>query len=618
MCGVAGYVGPASNGAKAAAMLRDMGTALAHRGPDDSGVSVLDGAGLVSRRLSILDLSPRGHMPMATPDGRYWMAYNGEVYNYRDLRRDLEKDGEQFVSGTDTEVVLRLYARLGPTMLDRLNGMFALAIWDTRDRTLFLARDRLGVKPLYYAPRPGGLLFASEAKALFVAGVPARFDPDTLEELLCFRFTAGERTTFAGVSRLLPGHTLTWKDGSWSVRRWWNLGERARALADRMPPDPVAWFRDTFDDAVRLRLISDVPVGVLLSGGLDSGTVAAATALQHGPGCASFTVRFDEPRFDEGQLARVVASRWGFDVHEHTVSPADLLDLLDEASYLNDEPLAHGNDPHLLAISEVAKPRVTVLLSGEGGDEMLGGYVRYRPLRHPGILEFLRSARVLHPVLRRLGPRGAKLARFLDNGHLRSLLLFNACDVLPADLEPLGLKPTGQFGFRERILAEAGTVYPDDLVRQAMYSDAHTFLVSVLDRNDRMTMGASIECRVPFLDYRLVEGLAALPGATLFRGPGNKPLLRRAMGDRLPPQVLRHPKWGFGVPWGRYFREVPEFRDAVSRLPHKEPWASGILNRAALGQRVAAFLAGDDGQGSLIRSLFLVAAWHRACLGTRR
>jgi asparagine synthase (glutamine-hydrolysing) len=497
-------------------------------------------------------------------------------------------------------------------MLDRLNGMFGVAVWDERERSLFIARDRLGVKPVYYAEHEGALYFASEAKALFAAGVPRRFDPAAWEELLCFRFTAGERTPFAGVRRLLPGHYLQWKSGEIRIVRWWNLAERARAARGNPPRDPAEWFRETFDSAVALRRISDVPVGVLLSGGLDSGSVAASLAAQFAEEAASFTVRFAEAGYDEGPLARQVADRWGLRYHELTVEPTRLLPMLRRASWLNDEPLVHGNDLYLLAISEYARSRVTVLLSGEGGDETLGGYVRYRPLQYP---RALRLARPFFPALAStLGLRGRmrKLSRFLKLGGLDRFALFNACETLPDDLTALGMQPTGRFAYREAVLAEAASLHPGEPMRQAMYSDHHTFLCSILDRNDRMTMGASIECRVPFLDYRLVERLAGMPTAELLAGKGSKPLLRRAVGDRLPVDVLQGRKWGFGVPWTTYLRRPGELREFVGDLPGMPFFHDAPFEARLLKQTVADFLAGDNTHESLLRQLVMIAIWQQA------
>lgn len=591
-----------------------MRESLIHRGPDDSGTYVAPGVTLASRRLAILDLSEQGRMPMTTPDRRYWITYNGEVFNFRELRGLLESRGYGFRSNTDTEVVLQLYADEGPAMLERLNGMFAFAIWDSYERTLFLARDRLGIKPLYYAFRDRALYFASEEKALFAAGIPSTFDPSTLEELLCFRYVAGERTPFLNVKRLLPGHYLFWKDGKIQTKRWWNLLERVKALRDSTATNAIEWFREAFDESVRMRLISDVPVGILLSGGLDSGSIASSVAQQSDSGLNSFTVRFPEAEYDEGLLAKQVATCWGLDFHELTVSPNEIMAGLSRASWLNDEPLVHGNDLHLWAISEYAKSRVTVLLSGEGADEILGGYVRYQPLRYPTLMK---SARHFFPGIRaalKVNGRLGKLSRFLELDSLDRFVFYNACDVLPEDLRSIGFNPTAQFPFREQILSEAKQAYPHDLVRQAMYSDQHTFVCSILDRNDRMTMGASIECRVPFLDYRIVERLAALPTTALLGRGKNKYILRQALGTRLPQAILKHRKWGFGVPWAKYFRQVPELRALLESLPNVSPIRDGLFDRQRLRTLITKFLNGESTQELLIRQLVMIAVWHQECV----
>ena len=616
MCGICGFVYRDRSQPASESLLLAMRDSLIHRGPDDAGYYAAPGVALGSRRLAILDLSERGRMPMSTPDGRYWITHNGEVYNYRELRAGLEARGHTFRSNTDTEVLLRLYVEEGPAMLDRLNGMFACAVWDSRDRVLFLCRDRLGIKPLYYTLENGTLHFASEEKALFAAGIPARFDSGAWEEMLVFRYVAGDRTPYTGVRRLLPGHYLVWKDGEVRMKRWWNLAERARALRAGPQGDAVSWYRETFDSSVGLRRISDVPLGVLLSGGLDSSSVAASLARQAGSGVASFTVRFTEKDYDEGPLAKEVADRWRLDYHELVVSPEDLVSGLHAASYLNDEPVAHASDLHLLAISRYAKPRVTVLLSGEGGDETLGGYVRYRPLRHPALLG---ASRPFLPALTSalaVGGRLRTLSRFVALGSLDRFVLFNSCDVLPSDLRSVGMEPREGFEFREQVLAEARALHPEEPLRQAMYCDLHAFLCSILDRNDRMTMGASIECRVPFLDYRLVEGLAALPTPALAAGRSSKRLLRKAIGDRLPASVLGYRKWGFSVPWKRYLREVPELRDLVQRLPRLDPIREGPFNRDALGGVTSRFLAGDPRHEELVRQLVMITVWHQACLSS--
>ncbi len=611
MCGLCGIVYSDHELVASEETLIAMRDALAHRGPDDAGHYIAPGVALASRRLAILDLSERGHMPMSSPDGRYWMVYNGEIYNYRELRLALEAHRHKFRSNTDTEVLLYLFIEEGPSMLERLNGMFAFAIWDAQERELFIARDRLGVKPLYYAALSGGLYFASEEKALFAAGVQAQFDEQCWEELLCFRYTAGEQTPFIGVKRLLPGHYLTWRNGAIRIARWWNLGNKAQPVHGNSAGDLIEWFRGTFDSSVNLRRISDVPVGVLLSGGLDSSSVAASLASQTGSNIATFTVRFEEAGYDEGPLARQLTEKWRLDYHELQVAPSDLMGKIQQASWLNDEPLAHGNDLHLLSISEYAKQKVTVLLSGEGADELLGGYVRYRPLQHP---ELLKLAGLFFPTPSTLpfsNRRLQKLARFLTLGSIDRFVLFNACDLLPTELDMFSRPINTEFTHRKTVLAEAKSLYPGEPLRQAMYSDQHTFLCSILDRNDRMTMGASIECRVPFLDYRLVEKLAAMPSSKLLSKTQSKHLLRKSVGDRLPEAIQKGRKWGFGVPWHRYFREVPEFRELITNLPVLDPVREGPFVTAKLKTIIAEFLSGDNRHEPLIRQLVMITIWYQ-------
>jgi asparagine synthase (glutamine-hydrolysing) len=616
MCGICGFVFTDAARPPDGTVLTRMRDAMAVRGPDDAGTYLAPGIALGTRRLKILDLSDRGHMPMCTADGRYWITYNGEVYNFRELRRSLETRGYRFRSDTDTEVVLSLFADRGAAMLDELNGMFAFGIWDAHERRLFVARDRLGVKPLFYIAAGNRLAFASEIKALLAAGHTAAFDPDCWEELLCFRYAAGERTPYLGVRRLLPGHFLIWKEGHLETHRWWRLDARARTLREQSPADPTQWFQSTFDDAVTLRRISDVPIGVLLSGGLDSSSVAASLAGDSSVRISSFTVRFAEPEYDEGPLAQEVVARWGLDAHELTLSGRDVWRHLRRISLLNDEPLAHGSDLHLWAIADYAKRFVTVLLSGEGADETLGGYVRYRPL------QFARLLAAGRPLVSLLASgsgarRVQKLARFLGNGSIDNWVLHNACDVLPSELTKVGLAPRDEFLHRRTVLGEARALYPREPIRQAMYADQHTFLVSLLDRNDRMTMGASIECRVPFLDYRLVEGLAALPTRQLLgKGWSSKRLLRRSLGDRLPRTVLRARKWGFGVPWAVYLRGIPELRDTVERLPDTESIRHGPFDVTRVRDVARRFLAGEDELASLVRQLVLVSVWHEASFET--
>jgi asparagine synthase (glutamine-hydrolysing) len=608
MCGICGVV---STGPDRAARLRAVGhmsNALVHRGPNDSGQFAEESVALGVRRLSILDLSDHGHMPMSTPDGRFHLVYNGEVYNHQELRTSLESRGISFRSTSDAEVVLWLYATYGLASLDKLNGMFAFAIWDSVERSLCLARDRLGIKPLYYVHSNHRLLFASEQKALFAAGVDCSFDESVWEELLCFGYVAGPNTPYPNVRRLLPGHHLIWRNGNVRVTRWWNLKTAAREHY-REPADAIEHYGRLFGESVNLQRIADVPLGVFLSGGLDSSSIAASLARQVGDGVASFTMRFDEAAFDEGPFAEAVAKQYRMDHHPMRIPVDKLWAHLETASHLLDEPLAHCNDLYLHAIASYAKPLVTVLLSGEGADETLGGYVRYRPLRLPGLFQM---RQLLRPIVTRAGqlhPRIRKLGRFLQLSSISDYVLYNTSNILPADLKLLGFQPRENFTYRREVLAEA-MEYSAEPVRQAMFLDQHTFLCSLLDRNDRMTMGASIECRVPFLDHRLVEFAATVPTNQLFGLIQGKRLLREAFRDHLPQQVIAHRKWGFGVPWAHYLRTFQPLRERLLDLADSEPIRSGPLDRKAIRATVEMFLKGSSEGYFVLLQLMMIAVWY--------
>lgn len=614
MCGISGMLHLDGDGRASENVLSGMSAVQGHRGPDDGGVFVDGGAGLSSRRLSILDLSKRGRMPMSTSDGRYTIVYNGEVYNYRELRRQMEQDGVAFHSGTDTEVVLNLYAREGPSMLNRCNGMFAFAIWDSQERELFLCRDRTGVKPLVYAVHQRVLYFASEEKALLAAGVPAEFDTSTWMEMVMFRYVSGERTPYAGIKRLLPGHYMTVSNSTLHVRQWWS--PRPAERSDRTNGSlPVTEFKELFRDSVKHRLISDVPVGALLSGGLDSGAMAAMMAKESPGNIAGFTVRFREQKYDESARARELAAKCGLEYNEYIVEDEEIPGLIEDATRLLDHPIVHENSIHLLAISRFAKPKVTVLLSGEGSDEVLGGYVRYRAFLHawaPRLMSFLPSR-----LPRPLDPSG-RLGKSLKLLRLSSPLervVHSSAEMFAseADLE----KHAGSLEYREKVAVEAIASYPDS-VRQVMQYDQSTYLQSVLDRNDRMTMGASIECREPFLDFRLLEMVAALPQSALFEGMTGKRILRLAMQDEIPQSVLHAPKWGFGTPIGDYLRRIPSLRVYLREMHTSEFVKMNNLDAIFVQRNVGEFMGGQDGNVPLVKQLLFASVWYDVCILGRR
>lgn len=607
MCGICGIIYHNTGLQVDANLLIRMRDSLTHRGPDDAGVYINKNAGLGSRRLSILDLSANGHMPMSTMDERYWIVHNGEIYNFQELRANMEAQGAQFQSNTDTEVLLRLYQRLGPRMLDLCNGMFAFAIWDNQEKSLFVARDRMGIKPLYYAVTSNSLLFASEEKALVAAGIVAEFNENCAAELLFFRYIAGEETPYKVIKRLLPGHYLTWKDGQVNIKRWYNFSEKIdQNVGEKDKAKAMEHFLELFDDSIRLRRISDVPVGTLLSGGLDSGSMTAVMAQQAGSGVSTFTVRFTDEVYDEGKYARELTEKYNLNYHDLYLPLEKIPETLHQATYFLDEPLVHGHDPHLLSIARMAKPKVTVLLSGEGADEIMAGYVRYLLFRYPA---WLRNSISLFsgllnntPFLPRRMHKSAQLLNFKSN---RDRLIYSSAEMLPHQFD---MKFKADMEYRYKIAEEAENIYTDPL-RQVMYYEQHTYLQSLLDRNDRMTMGASIECREPFLDYRLVEWLANLPTDMLYEKGVGKAILRQSMQGKLPESILNHKKWGFGVPWNVYLRSSLVLREKIQSL------ASGKL-KTVLGidkkVKTAAhsFLQGNDLFLPLVRQYVFCDIWQ--------
>lgn len=569
MCGFCGILNFDSQCKVEESVIQKMNTAIAHRGPDGSGVFVEGEIGLGHRRLSIIDLSENGKQPFYSSDGRYVIVFNGEIFNYLELKKELERQGEKFYTKSDTEVLLRLFMIYGKSCLDKLNGMFAFAIWDTSDKKLFLARDRIGIKPLYYSIHNNSIFFASEPKALFAAGIPKTLDNEVLDELMLFKYVAGENTTFKNVKRLLPGHFMELEDGNISFKRWWDLSEKILTNRESVPKNPFEWFEETFYSSVAYRTISDVPVGVMLSGGLDSGSIAAALHHNGVSDVSAFTVGFEEKEYNESHLAEMVCKKFGLNFNHITLNGDYLFDAIEDATVFHDEPLIHQNDAQMLALSRKAKSKVTVLLSGEGGDEFMGGYVRYKPLAYPSLLKLSGG---ISGVLKKFDKNGIvnrfdKLNRYVTGTSLDEMVLLNASNIYPSDFKRLGINiELDKFKYRWDILNESKRLYPQDASRQAMYSDLFIHMVSVLDRNDRMTMGAGIECRVPFMDYRLMEMIPALPSNFLLKGKKGKWLLYNSVAQKLPHEVLNFKKLGFSVPWEKYISNDQRFSNVIKDI----------------------------------------------------
>ena len=604
MCGIAGVLHFDAKPIEAHKLI-EMRDILQHRGPDDAGYWIDNPVGLAHRRLSIIDLSPAGHQPFFYSDENLVMVYNGEVYNYLELRDELIQAGYSFTTHSDTEVVLAWYHHAGAKALEKFNGMFSLAIWDKQKQELFVARDRVGVKPFYYALTQDGFYFASEQKALLKYGVEATLNETAFDEMLAFRFIAGENTIFKHIKKLLPGHYATIAaNGEMKTTRWWHLGEKIQAQATIQRP--FEWFVDTFNSSVKYRMVSDAKVGVLLSAGLDSTSVTRVLKNNHFSNIETFNVGFTHSQHDESKLAEKFCEELDYTFNKIYVEKTDLVNYVEDASYFHDEPLVHLNDPHILAISKFAKSKVSVLLSGEGADEIMGGYVRYKTFQFQHLWPLLQKGIKIAKQLSN-NQRLDKLDAYLSINNTGMMQLMNGSNVFLYEwinnynLTSINLFPE----YRLKVLAEAKTIYPGNPLRQLLYLDQHTYLQSLNDRNDRATMGASIECREPFMDYRLMEGIGTLKDELLFKGKKNKFLLANTVAKTLPDYIQNLRKIGFSVPWSEYIVKDEYFRHALENLENCDLFKQGILSKLNIPQLRKEFLSVGHHKPLVVQLIFI-------------
>jgi asparagine synthase (glutamine-hydrolysing) len=609
MCGLAGFVGGFEDGE---ALLSRMSSAVSHRGPDDCGTWVSEGVGLAHRRLAILDPSALGHQPMISDCGRYVVVHNGEIYNFLELRAELEARGARFSSTSDTEVLLAAFRQWGEDCVHRFNGMWAFAIWDRSERRLFASRDRFGKKPFYYHRHGTGLIFASEIKALLATGrLEAIPNPAVIADFAAERISDHtEQTFFRGVMQLPPGHLLCWREGELSIRRYWNLADAVGAADAEQPPDSeAAGLADLLRDAVRLRMRADTPVGVLLSGGLDSSAVTClAAGLSAQPLHAFSTVDRQRP-VAEAEGIEQVAQRYGNVVlHRDQPDANDFLDDLDACLWHQEEPFADGSMvAHFRLMRRARQHGVKVLLTGQGADEVFAGYPGYLDVhlaslakrgRYAELLAFSRAMTAVgqppsyRAVLGHLLPVGARM-RLRDRRSRKT-----AGWLAPGFSE---VSPKVRQGF------DAGR---EDALNGALLDSIRMrTLPGFLHYEDRNSMAHGVETRLPFLDYRLVTRLFALPGDRKVRDGMTKTLLRDAVAPTVPAAIVqRAAKEGYPAPLGRWLRHAHATRqddwvDAVDACPFvvREPWLDGYRQ----------FLAGDEaGLASVWRGLIL-ALWHR-------
>lgn len=609
MCGINGILHLQSQKKVDERILTKMRDSLEHRGPDDKGLFIENNIGFGHRRLSILDVSSAGHQPFFSEDRRYVLVYNGEIYNFKEFYPELKSNGFDIRTASDTEVLMKLFQLHGLKMLNRLNGMFAFAIWDTLEKKLTVVRDRMGVKPLYYSFYNETFYFASEQKALFTAGVPLKMAQNGIEEYIFNRFVAGENTLYENVKKVLPGHIMTIHEGGkTTTEKWWNLKKEIQNQPEIK--NPVEWFRETFDDSVKMRMVSDVPVGVMLSGGLDSSSILASLHHQKYKDIQTFNIGFKEKEHNEAHLAKMMAEKFHYGFHTMQLEDKNLFDQLINATYFQDEPIMHLSEPHLLAISQMAKPSVKVLLSGEGADELMGGYVRYKALQYPSLLNSIATIGNLDVFTKQ--PRYEKLTRYAQITKKSDLIIYNGSNIYPKDIaENFGVKTSPNNEYRKQIYKEAKSLYPKNLRRQALYFDQHTYLCSLLDRNDRCTMGASIECREPFLDPRLIVGLGSLEDKWLFTGKKWKFILKSAMEKRLPDEILKFRKVGLSVPWGDYIINSPAFKDELETFSKSDLFQMPYFEHINIQKMVQNLQKGNRTMTPYIMPLFMMHIWMK-------
>ena len=634
MCGIAGLVSRDGLAPQSRARALAMRDTLVHRGPDEAGLTGDGHALLAHRRLSIVDLTS-GQQPLSNEDGSVWVSFNGEIYNHADVRRELEAHGHVYRTRSDTETIVHAYEQWGDECIHRFRGMFAFALWDAPKRRLLLVRDRLGIKPLYWAMSGETLLFASEIKALFASGL---IDPvaneSALPELLSTRYIAGCDTLFRGVHKLLPGHLLVFEHGDVRIRQYWDIptgrpeGRPCSSGRADVPlrRDVVAEFLALLQKSIRLRLMSDVPLGMFLSGGIDSSAVAALMARMIDRPLKTFSVAFEERACNELDYAREVARAIGAEAHEVVIDDRDFFRALPKLVWHEDEPIAHPSSVPLYFVSALARQHVTVVLTGEGSDELLAGYGKYPRIawnwRAGTIYERMvpRAARqaiadgVVPYVPGRIGryARRSFLAMdrtpqsmFLDNfaairlGDQRQLLAerlrssANALDAYAASMAYFDL-PAVQSTLLDRLL----------------YADTKTYLVELLMKQDQMSMATSIESRVPFLDHKLVEFAASLPDEWKLAGWTTKHVLREAMRGLLPPSILKRPKMGFPVPFATWVRG-PWNSIARDVLLDRRTRQRGILEPAAIDRLLSEHAAGRTEGGDRLWTLMNLELWYR-------
>jgi len=609
-------------------MLAAMNQQIAHRGPDDDGFYVCENVGLAMRRLSIIDVQT-GHQPISNEDQSLWIVFNGEIYNHRELRQDLEARGHRYRTRSDTETIVHLYEQYGSDCVKHLRGMFAFAIWDQPRQRLFLARDRLGIKPLYYRYDGKGLLFGSEIKALLAhPQLRPQFNRKTLAEYLAFGYVAGEETMYSDVRKLMPGYTLMLDGrGEIEISSYWDLkvnsdeGGRARQSY-------VQEYRERLEDSVRSHLMSDVPLGVFLSGGLDSSAVAALTARIRNGRIETFAVGYGEERYSELPFARAVAEHIGSEHHEVRINGEDFFQTLPVCIWHEDEPIAWPSSVPLYFVSRLARERVKVVLTGEGSDETLAGYTRYawtllnsrmdsvyRSITPSGLRRALRNGILASPLSAAMRSKLEHTFLLRDGSSWPAFYFDNFYSAFSDAEQSELLTPEAKQGAND---AYAGSMHfwdqsKGELLHRLLYTDIKTYLVELLMKQDQMSMAASIESRVPFLDHPLVEFTASIPAEYATKGMAGKCILKSAVEDLLPKSIIHRKKMGFPTPWSDWLAG-PQLGTLEELLLEPRTLNRGYFRAEAIRSLFGEHRAGLRDHGTRIWRLLNLELWMRICL----
>jgi asparagine synthase (glutamine-hydrolysing) len=628
MCGICGIVNRDPSQSVDPNVLARMNRQIAHRGPDDEGFFVEETVGLAMRRLSVIDVKT-GRQPIANEDETLWIVFNGEIYNHAKLRAELESRGHRYRTRSDTETIIHLYEQYGRDCLKHLHGMFAFAIWDRPNKTLLAARDRLGIKPFYYRYDGKTLLFGSEIKAILAyAGVRNELNCGVLSEYLAFGYLSGSETMFAGIDKLAPGHTLEMDAaGQLSITPYWDL---TVPVDEELYPREyyVKTYREMLEASVSSHLMSDVPLGVFLSGGLDSSAIAALTTKIRREPIETFAVGYAEEEFNELSYAHQVARHIGSRHNQVQLCQDDFFSALPVLIWHEDEPIVWPSSVALYFVAKLARERVKVVLTGEGSDETLGGYTRYawtlvnsrmdnvyRGLTPAFFRKWVRDivgTGVLPSSLRRrlehtfVGRDGASFSSFYFDNFYSSFSAAEQSELLtPIARQQAGKAYINSMAFWDR---SSG-----DLLHRLLYTDIRTYMVELLMKQDQMSMAASVESRVPFLDHELVEFTARIPARYSIQGFSGKHILKLAVADLLPESIVYRKKMGFPTPWAHWLAG-PQFERLESMLVHPRTIERGLIERDKVKELFAEHRMGRRDNGSRIWRLLNLEIWQRIFL----